>query len=138
MPTPRTISLPGRHCQCGALRAGNTQRCEKCQARSSRYRHNCRRPRRSAPARPVSAPPTTRAPKPANTNPLRRADMATVSISVVVLLGVLVWLLHRYGGMKIWQGLICALFGFYLATTSLAPQIRATVAAIIHALTGQG
>jgi hypothetical protein len=48
VPTPRKISLPGRHCQCGALRAGNSQRCEKCQARSSWYRHNCRRPRRAA------------------------------------------------------------------------------------------
>ena len=45
MQTPRKINLPGRHCQCGALRAGNSQRCEKCQARSSWYRHNCRRPR---------------------------------------------------------------------------------------------
>jgi hypothetical protein len=40
------INLPGRHCKCGALRVGN-QRCEKCQARSSWYRHNCH-PRRSA------------------------------------------------------------------------------------------
>jgi hypothetical protein len=46
--TPHNINLPGRHCQCGALRAGNGQRCEKCQARSNWYRHNCRRPRRSA------------------------------------------------------------------------------------------
>ena len=64
--------------------------------------------------------------------------MAAVSISLVVLLGGAVWLLHRYGGMKIWQGLICTLFGFYLATTSLAPQIRSTVTAIVRALTGQG
>jgi hypothetical protein len=43
------INLPGRHCQCGALRVGKiNQRCEKCQARSSWYRHNCRRPRRAA------------------------------------------------------------------------------------------
>ena len=48
MQIPRKISLAGRHCQCGALRSGNSQRCEKCQARSSWYRHNCRRPRRSA------------------------------------------------------------------------------------------
>jgi hypothetical protein len=47
MQTPRKITLPGRHCQCGALRTGNGQRCEKCQARSSWYRHHCRRPRRS-------------------------------------------------------------------------------------------
>lgn len=64
--------------------------------------------------------------------------MTAVSVSLVVVLGVAVWLLHRYGGMKIWQGLICILFGFYLATTSLAPQIRSTVTAIIRALTGQG
>ena len=52
MQTRRKISLPGRHCQCGALRAGSSQRCEKCQARSSWYRHNCRRPRSaSRPAR---------------------------------------------------------------------------------------
>jgi hypothetical protein len=43
--TPRKINLPGRHCQCGAARIGNSQRCEKCQARSSWRRHNCRRPR---------------------------------------------------------------------------------------------
>jgi len=64
--------------------------------------------------------------------------MAAVSISLVVLLGVAAWLLHRYGGMKIWQGLICALFGFYLSATSLAPQIRSSVTAIIRALAGQG
>ena len=56
MQTPRKISLPGRHCQCGALRVGKSQRCEKCQARSSWYRHNCRRPRRFASRTPrVSA-----------------------------------------------------------------------------------
>jgi len=49
--TPRKISLPGRHCQCGALRAGNSQRCEKCGARSNWYRHNCRRRSASRPAR---------------------------------------------------------------------------------------
>ena len=52
--TRRKISLPGRHCQCGALRAGSSQRCEKCQARSSWYRHSCRRPGRST-SRPARA-----------------------------------------------------------------------------------
>ena len=51
MQTPRKISLPGRHCQCGALRTGNSQRCEKCHARSSWYRHNCRRRSTFRPAR---------------------------------------------------------------------------------------
>lgn len=61
-----------------------------------------------------------------------------VSISLVVVLAVAVWLLHRYAGLKFWHGLVCILFGFYLATSSLAPEIRTTVTAIVHALTGQG
>ncbi len=60
-----------------------------------------------------------------------------ISISLVLVLGVAVWALHKYNGMKVWHGLICVLFGFYLASTSLAPEIRTTVTAIIHALTGQ-
>jgi len=44
MHTVRKINLPGRHCQCGALRTGNDKRCQKCQARSGWYRHHCRRP----------------------------------------------------------------------------------------------
>jgi len=53
-------------------------------------------------------------------------------------LGVAVWLLHRYAGLKFWHGLVCILFGFYLATSSLAPEVRTTVTAIVRALTGQG
>jgi hypothetical protein len=61
-----------------------------------------------------------------------------ISVSLVLVLGVVVWLLHRYAGLKPWHGFLCVLFGFYLATTSLAPEISTTVTAIIHALTGQG
>lgn len=61
-----------------------------------------------------------------------------ISISLVVVFAVAVWLLYRYSGLKIWHGLICILLGFYLATSSLAPEIRTTLTAIIHALTGQG
>lgn len=61
-----------------------------------------------------------------------------ISISLVVLLAVAVWLLHRYATLKLWHALVCILFGFYLATSSLAPEIRTTVTAIVHALTGQG
>ena len=64
--TPRKITVAGRHCQCGALRAGNSHRCEKCQARSSWYRHNCRRPRRSASGPARITPATTRRPGPAS------------------------------------------------------------------------
>ena len=61
-----------------------------------------------------------------------------ISLSLVLLLAVAVWLLHKYAGLKLWHGVICVLFGFYLATSTLAPEIRTTLTAIIHALTGQG
>lgn len=63
-------------------------------------------------------------------------DKLAISISFVVLLAVAVWLLHRYAALKLWHGLVCILFGFYLATSSLAPEIRTTVTAIVRALTG--
>jgi hypothetical protein len=61
-----------------------------------------------------------------------------ISLSLVLVLGIAVWLLHKYAGLKVWHGVVCVLFGFYLATSSLAPEVRTTVAAIIRALTSQG
>ena len=61
-----------------------------------------------------------------------------ISLSLVLVLGVVVWLLYRYAGLKVWHGVICVLFGFFLAATSFAPEIRTTVTAIIRALSGQG
>jgi len=66
------IHLPRRHCQCGALRAGNKQRCEKCQARSSWYRHNCG-PRRAA-SRTLRASTRRDAQAPASGQTTRRAE----------------------------------------------------------------
>jgi len=47
----------------------------------------------------------------------------TVTLSVAALLGATVFLLCRYAGLKIWHAAVCITFGFYLASTSLAPQI---------------
>jgi hypothetical protein len=61
-----------------------------------------------------------------------------ISLSLVLVLAAAVWVLHRYAGLKLWHGVICILFGFYLATSTLAPEIRSTLTAVIRALTGQG
>jgi len=61
-----------------------------------------------------------------------------ISISLIALLGVAVWALYKFAAVKLWHGLVCMLFGFYLASSSVAPEIRTTVASIIHALAGQG
>jgi hypothetical protein len=61
-----------------------------------------------------------------------------ISISLIILLAIAVWALYRFFAMKLWHGLVCILFGFYLASSSLAPEINATVTSVIRALTGQG
>jgi len=61
-----------------------------------------------------------------------------IPLSLVLVLGIAVWLLHKYAGLKPWRGVICVLFGFYLATSTLAPEIRTTLTAVINALTGHG
>ena len=61
-----------------------------------------------------------------------------ISVSLIALLAVAVWLLHKFAGLKLWHGVVCVLFGFYLASSSVAPEIRTTVTSIIHAFTGQG
>ena len=46
-----------------------------------------------------------------------------VSVSVVLLLAVVVGLLVSKGGLKAGHALVCLLLGFYLASSSLAPDI---------------
>jgi hypothetical protein len=44
-------------------------------------------------------------------------------LSVAALLGAAVFGLCKYAGLRIWHAAVCTVFGFYLASTSLAPQI---------------
>ncbi|MER5770374.1 MULTISPECIES: hypothetical protein [unclassified Streptomyces] len=52
-----------------------------------------------------------------------------ISISVVLLLVVLAVIFLRNGGLKFSHALTCALLGFFLAGTSMAPTIHEGVAA---------
>jgi hypothetical protein len=61
-----------------------------------------------------------------------------ISISLIALLAVAVWALYKFAYLKLWHALVCILFGFYLASSSVAPEIRTTVTSIVQALTGQG
>ena len=60
-----------------------------------------------------------------------------ISLSIVMLLGIAVWLLYRYAGLKFWHAVVCVLFGFFLATTTAAPAIRHMVRSILAAIAGQ-
>ncbi|MYZ34359.1 MULTISPECIES: hypothetical protein [unclassified Streptomyces] len=52
-----------------------------------------------------------------------------VSISAVVLLGIIVVILLRGGSIRLWPALACTGFGFFLASTGAAPLIRAAISA---------
>lgn len=59
----------------------------------------------------------------------------TVSIPLVALLAVAMWLAWRYMGLRAGHAVVCLLFGFFLAATGFAPEIRRVVGALIQALT---
>ncbi len=59
-----------------------------------------------------------------------------VSLSAVVLLAALVYFLIRYAGLRPWQALVCTLFGFFLATSSIGPAIASACRAIAGYLAG--
>ncbi|MER8232772.1 hypothetical protein ACIRQY_03225 [Streptomyces sp. NPDC101490] len=52
-----------------------------------------------------------------------------VSLSVVVLLLILATVFLRGGGLKVSHAVVCALLGFFLAGTGMAPTIHHGVAA---------
>ena len=58
----------------------------------------------------------------------------TVTLSVVVVLGATVLVLCRYTGLRIWQAAICIACGFYLASSSLAPDISRFLTSLFHLL----
>ncbi|AEM82863.1 hypothetical protein [Streptomyces violaceusniger] len=59
-----------------------------------------------------------------------------LSISGVVLLGIVVFIFFRKDGLKGSHAIICALFGFYLASTAIAPSIKAGGASLANLLGG--
>lgn len=57
-----------------------------------------------------------------------------ISLSVVVLLGVVLVVMLRGGSIKTVPALVAALFGFFFASTGAAPAINDLVATLADAL----
>ncbi|MBT2477161.1 hypothetical protein [Streptomyces sp. ISL-94] len=60
-----------------------------------------------------------------------------LSISAVVLLAIIVFLLVRKSGLKAGHAVVCVLLGFYLASSTVAPtlsQLTSNVASMISGL----
>jgi hypothetical protein len=61
-------------------------------------------------------------------------DELTITLSVVLALGAAVFILCRYAGLKILHAAVCVIFGFYLASSSLAPDIANITASLFRLL----
>ena len=58
----------------------------------------------------------------------------TVSISAALLMGAGVYVLCRYAGLRVWHAAVCTVFGFYLASSSLAPDIANVMTSLFRLL----
>ena len=58
----------------------------------------------------------------------------TVSISAALLMGAGVFVLCRYAALRIWHAAVCIMFGFYLASSSLAPDIANIMTSLFRLL----
>jgi hypothetical protein len=58
----------------------------------------------------------------------------TVTISAALLMGVAVYLLCRYAALRAWHAAVCIMFGFYLASSSLAPDIAKIMTSLFRLL----
>ncbi len=54
----------------------------------------------------------------------------TVTIPLVLVIGIVAYICYRYMGLRLWHLLVCLLLGFLLAATS-APQIQNFLNAIL-------
>jgi hypothetical protein len=59
----------------------------------------------------------------------------TVSIPLVAILGTVVYIAWRYMGLRVWQAVVCLLFGFLLAATTAAPEISKLITGLVQWLT---
>ena len=58
----------------------------------------------------------------------------TVTLSVVLMLTVAVFVLCRYAGLKFWHAAMCIVLGFYLASSSFAPDISQFTTSLLRLL----
>ncbi|TQF05417.1 hypothetical protein E6W39_28255 [Kitasatospora acidiphila] len=59
----------------------------------------------------------------------------TVGISLVALLGIVIYLLVRSGELRTWHVILTSVFGFYLARTHLGDPIGSVVVWVVTGLT---
>ncbi|WP_328765397.1 MULTISPECIES: hypothetical protein [unclassified Streptomyces] len=53
-----------------------------------------------------------------------------ITLSLVVILALVVLVLLRSGYLRLWPAVACALFGFLLASTGIAPAINGAITSV--------
>jgi hypothetical protein len=56
----------------------------------------------------------------------------TVTVPLVLIVAAIIWVAYRYMGLRVWQAILCLVFGFLLAATTAAPEIRSLITAIVQ------
>jgi hypothetical protein len=54
----------------------------------------------------------------------------TISIPLVVIFGTLMFVAYRYMGLRAWHAIAALIFGFLLAATTAAPEIRSLLSSL--------
>ncbi|MEV6212882.1 hypothetical protein [Kitasatospora sp. NPDC051914] len=62
----------------------------------------------------------------------------TVSLPLVVVLGIVAWTAIKFLGIRLWVAAAIALFGFYLAHTVLAPAVESGTRTGVQIVNGGG
>jgi hypothetical protein len=56
----------------------------------------------------------------------------TVTVPLVLIVAAIIWVAYRYMGLRVWQAVLCLVFGFLLAATTAAPEIRSLLTAVVQ------
>jgi len=56
----------------------------------------------------------------------------TVTVPLVVIFGLLAYVAYRYMGLRFWHAVVVLIFGFLLAATAAAPEIRSLLTGLVH------
>ncbi|NAS22393.1 hypothetical protein GT755_11940 [Herbidospora sp. NEAU-GS84] len=59
-----------------------------------------------------------------------------ISISLVLLLGLAVFIALRFTYLRFTHALLCILFGFYLSETAAAPEVRRFISIVLATVFG--
>ncbi|MFE5741128.1 hypothetical protein EYS09_25610 [Streptomyces kasugaensis] len=61
----------------------------------------------------------------------------TVTLPLVLVLGVVAWAAIKFLGIRMWAAIAIALFGFWLAHTFLAPAVESGTRTGVHIINGK-